>query len=220
MLIENQVFNKYRCILSALEDYGFTFDGSNYKFEKEFLNNDFKEIVNISKDGNVTGKVIELALDEEYTNLRLETLNGAFVNEVRDAYKEVLIDIRDKCFTKDVFVYPQSNRIAKAIKRTYGDDAEFLWEDDDSGVFRNKNSNKWYGIVMHINKSKLCDEDKDIEAMNIKLDPKEIDELVKKEGFYRAYHMNKKYWLTIALDDSVEDERILDLIKKSYELVS
>ena len=220
MLIENQVFNKYRCIVSTLQGYGFSFDGSNYKFEKDFLNNEFKAIINISKEGTVTGKVIELALNEEYTNLRLETLNGAFVNEVRDAYTKVLLDIRDKCFTKDVFIYPQSNRIAKAIKRIYGDDPEFLWEDDDSGVFRNKNSNKWYGIVMHINKSKLCDEDKDIEAMNIKLDPKEIDELVKKEGFYRAYHMNKKYWLTIALDDSVEDERILDLIKKSYELVS
>ena len=218
--INSQVFNKYKCVFSTLQNYGFSFDGSNYIFEKDFLNGDFKAIISISKEGNITGKVIEIALDEEYTNIWLETLNGAFVNEVRDAYRKVLEDIRDNCFTKDVFIYPQSNRIAKAIKSIYGDDPEFLWEDDDSGVFRNKKSTKWYGIIMHINKSKLCDENKDIEAMNIKLDPKEIDELVKENGFYRAYHMNKKYWITISLDDVVDDTRIMELINQSYELVS
>ena len=218
-MIENQVFDKYKCIFNNLQNYGFSFDGLNYIFEKDFLNNDFKAIISISKNGDINGKVIEIAIGDEYTNLRLETLNGAFVNEVREEYKKILLDIRDNCFTSQPFVYDQSNRITKEIKKIYGDAPEFLWEDDDSGVFRNKKSNKWYGIIMHINKSKLCDEDKDIEAMNIKLNPSEIDELVKMDGFYRAYHMNKKYWITISLDETLDDKVILDLIDKSYKLV-
>ena len=218
-MIENQVFDKYKCIFNNLQNYGFSFDGSNYIFEKDFLNNDFKAIISISKNGDINGKVIEIAIGDEYTNLRLETLNGAFVNEVREEYKKILLDIRDNCFTSQPFVYDQSNRITKEIKKIYGDAPEFLWEDDDSGVFRNKKSNKWYGIIMHINKSKLCDEDKDIEAMNIKLNPSEIDELVKMDGFYRAYHMNKKYWITISLDETLDDKVILDLVDKSYKLV-
>ena len=55
-----------------------------------------------------------------------------------------------------------------------------------------------------------------VEVMNIKLDPSEIDELVKEDGFYRAYHMNKKYWITIILDGTVPTERIMELIEESH----
>ncbi len=218
-MIENKVFDKHKCLFNSLQNYGFVFDGSNYIFEKLFLNDEFKAIISISKLGDVKGKVIEVALNDEYTNLRLETLNGAFVNEVREEYANILLDICKHCFTTQPFIYEQSNRIAKEIEKAYGDLPEFLWEDDDSGVFRNKKANKWYGIIMHINKKKLCSEDKDIEAMNIKLNPKEIDELVNNDGFYRAYHMNKKYWITISLDETLEDKIILNLIDKSYKLV-
>ena len=219
-MIETEIFNNYKCVFNTLIEYGFSFINETYTFNKTFLNNEFQTIINISKQGIVTGKVIELAIGEEYTNIRLETLNGAFVNEVREAYREILLDIRDKCFTSQPFTHVQANRIAKAIKKIYGDDPEFLWEDDDSGVFRNKKSKKWYGIIMHINKSKLCDENKDVNVMNIKLDPKKIDEVVNKDGFYRAYHMNKKYWITISLDETLKDDVILSLIDESYNLVN
>ena len=218
-MIETEVFDKYKCLFNNLLDYGFQLDNDVYVITKTFLNNDFKAIISISKQGKVTGKVIELAFNEEYTNLRLETLNGAFVNEVREAYRELLLDIRKNCFTSQPFTHVQANRITKEIKKIYGDDPEFLWEDDDSGVFRNKKSGKWYGIIMHVNKNKVCSEDKDVNLMNIKLDPKKIDELVEKDGFYRAYHMNKKYWITLSLDETLKDDVILSLIEESYNLV-
>jgi predicted DNA-binding protein (MmcQ/YjbR family) len=34
-----------------------------------------------------------------------------------------------------------------------------------------------------------------------------------------GYHLNKRHWNTVALDDSVPDEELLDLIDHSYELV-
>ena len=51
--------------------------------------------------------------------------------------------------------------------------------------------------------------------MNVKLDKDEITELLKTRGFYPAYHMNKKNWITILLDDTISDEVIMCLIEKS-----
>ena len=35
-----------------------------------------------------------------------------------------------------------------------------------------------------------------------------------------AYHLNKRHWLTITIDNSVPDALVTDLIKGSYELVA
>ena len=53
--------------------------------------------------------------------------------------------------------------------------------------------------------------------MNIKLLPEKITELLKRKGFYPAYHMNKKNWITIILDETLEDEEIMGYIRKSHQ---
>ena len=37
---------------------------------------------------------------------------------------------------------------------------------------------------------------------------------------YPAYHMNKKHWYTIFLNDLVPDDEIIGMVEKSYELVN
>ena len=41
---------------------------------------------------------------------------------------------------------------------------------------------------------------------------------MEKNGYYPAYHMNKKNWISIILDDNLSDEDIIDLISKSYNM--
>ena len=50
------------------------------------MNNTFKADIYINNEGQVLGKVIELELNEEYTNFRMENAIGEFVNTVRDEY--------------------------------------------------------------------------------------------------------------------------------------
>ena len=38
----------------------------------------------------------------------------------------------------------------------------------------------------------------------------------KENGFYPAYHMNKKSWITVVLDETLKDATIMELIEKSY----
>ena len=55
-----------------------------------------------------------------------------------------------------------------------------------------------------------------MEAVNLKHD--QVADLLSKKGIYPAFHMNKRYWLSLALDDSLQDEEALELIEKSWNL--
>ena len=206
-----EVFKKSKVNTKTLSKYGFIKNNNIYTYTKDILD-DFKLIVEINEEVSI--KVIDKDLDEEYTAIYVES-EGTFVNTVKEEVLKVLLDIKDKCFIESYFIYPQSNRITNLIKKEYGNIPEFLWEDYEGAVFRN--NDKWYGIIMHINKNKISNEDKDIEVLNIKLNEKEIEVLLTKKGYYKAYHMNKKSWISIPLDDTLNDKEIFELIKKSHK---
>lgn len=54
------------------------------------MNGEFHVILSVSKEGNVTSEVIDKMNNEEYVQLRPEHFNGAYVNTVRDAYRQLL----------------------------------------------------------------------------------------------------------------------------------
>ena len=218
MTIEEELFRKTKIDFEKISEYGFKKDKSLYKYSKNIMNNTFKVDIEINNDGIVKGKVYDLTFGDEYTNFRIEDSTGSFVGQIRDEFKNLLKDIRSNCFTREAFIYEQSNRITKAIKKKYGDEPEFEWEKFPRyATFRNRDSKKWYGIIMNIDKSKLGESSTGkIEIVDIKLEQNEIECLLKQDGFYPAYHMNKKNWITIILNDTISDEKIMSLIEKSY----
>jgi predicted DNA-binding protein (MmcQ/YjbR family) len=215
MHIEDEIFKKSIVNYSKLIPYGFNKD---CVLEKPMLNNKFKAIITINNDGILSGKIIDLQVNEEYSNFRTD-MAGQFVNKVKEEYISILEDIKTNCFITNYFVSNQANRITKHIQDKYHNLPEFLWDNDDSGVFRKSSTNKWYGIIMNISFSKLDNKPGKVEVLNIKLDEKKIVELIKKEGYYPAYHMNKKSWISIVLNDTLTDDEITTLIDKSYNLV-
>ena len=62
--------------------------------------------------------------------------------------------------------------------------------------------------------------DDEIEAINVKIDPKELNQIVDNNKYFRAYHMNKKMWTTIVLDGRLPTQEILKRIENSYDLVA
>lgn len=220
MNIEEEVFLKAHVDFNKLEKYGFVKNDKAYFFSKNFLNDSFKAEIIIDESGKVNGKVYDLLIEDEYTSFRVEKNLGEFVNKVRDEYISILEGIKENCFVKDSFASKQANKITKYIKEKYQDNPEFLWEKFPSiGVFRNKNNDKWYGIIMNVNKAKLTQGSGEVEVLNVKLEEDEIKDLLKQKGYYEAYHMNKKNWISIILDDDLDDETIYALIDKSYELI-
>ena len=170
----------------------------------------------VDNDGKVTSKVYDLLLEDEYFNFRIETQTGEFVSKVREEYQKILMDIKEKCFTSLDFISDQANRISKLIHETYHDKPYFAWEDENA-IFRNSENLKWYGLIMHIDRSKLEKGSTfKVNVLNVKLDKDKIVKLLEKKGYYKAYHMNKTYWISIILDDTLDDLEIMECIKESH----
>ena len=219
MNIENEIFKRTTVNYNNLLKYGFKKENNIYKYETTFFNNDFKAIIRVGDNGIVSGKVIDLQVDEEYTNIRTE-MSGEFVNNVRNSYKKILIDIKEKCFETNYFIFDQSNRINKYIKEKYNNDPEFLWDKSPGcAVYRNEINNKWYGLITNVDYSKLDNKSGEVEILNIKLDEDKIQKLLKQKVFYKAYHMNKTDWISIILNDTLKDDEIISLIDESYNLI-
>lgn len=213
-MIEDTIFKKCNLNINKLVDYGFIKDGNKYLYSKNILDDTFKVIITI-EDNKLSGKVIELDFNEEYNNFRLES-TGEFNTKIKEEYISILNEIKNNCYTEKYFNSNQANRITKLIFDKYQDNPVFPWH-DDNGVFKNPRNDKWYGLIMNINKNKLDDDDKEVNIINVKLDEKEILKLLEHNGYYKAYHMNKKNWITIILDDTLQDEEIMNLIIKSHE---
>jgi len=86
-------------------------------------------------------------------------------------------------------------------------------------VLRNAESDKWFALIMDVPRAKIgLGGDDIVDILDIKCDPNEVGDLRKKEGYLRAYHMNKEHWVTILLDGTVPLQDITHLMDKSYEL--
>ena len=219
MNIEEEIFKKGNFQEEKLIKYGFKRKNNKYILKKTFLNNSFQTEIEISNN-KLTGKVFDLDINEEYTNLRTNS-KGEFAGKVRDAYKEILLNIKENCFKENTFLNPQTNRINNYIKEKYKDNPEFLWSKFPGyAIYRNKNNEKWYSIIMNISSNKLDKDIGEVEIINIKLNENKKINLLKKEGFYKAYHMNKKDWISIILNDTLEDKEIFSLIDESYEIIN
>jgi predicted DNA-binding protein (MmcQ/YjbR family) len=97
--------------------------------------------------------------------------------------------------------------------------ADYPFEDDlVTGVFRHE-SGKWFALAMNISERKLgAVGEGRVDVVNLKCSPEVIESLVGIEtGIYRAYHMNKTHWLTVALSQC-DDDTVLWLLGISYDL--
>ncbi len=109
--------------------------------------------------------------------------------------------------------------ITQYISDTYHAAPEYLWKSYPSyAIFRRKDNEKWFAIVMDVDREKLglSGEGRE-DVLNVKLaDPVFLQMLLNQSGYLPAYHMSKAHWITILLDGTVSVEKICGLIDGSY----
>ncbi|WP_440895585.1 MmcQ/YjbR family DNA-binding protein [Amphibacillus sp. Q70] len=112
--------------------------------------------------------------------------------------------------------------ILNYAKEKYSTKPDYPWRKfPNYAVLRHDNNNKWYGLLMDVDKSKLqIDGNGKVEILNVKCDPGLADSLREEEGILPAYHMNKEHWLSIVLDGSVSNKEIFSLLDLSYDLTT
>ena len=59
-----------------------------------------------------------------------------------------------------------------------------------------------------------------IDVLNVKNTPEKIKDLIDFKHYFPAYHMNKKYWISILLDSTIELSSVIELLDESYEIVN
>ncbi len=223
MTIEQKVFSRRRFSTKKLSEYGFKDMGTCWSLSGEFLDGDFTAEIRVYENGSVQGRVIDNMMGEEYIPLRMPNYTGAFVGSVREAYEELLLDIADKCCAEVSFVSDQSNRIAALILDRYSVEPDFPWDEGEqnpAGVFRHGGNNKWFGLIMNIDRRHLDKGagEETVDVINLKADENRTAALHKIKGIYPAYHMNHSRWISVVLDDTLDDRDVMDLVDESFRL--
>lgn len=214
-----EIFKSYQFNQEKAHTYGFVENGGVWTYSYELLQGDFIMTVFITSD-DVTFQVFDQETGDLYPQVHMESLRGSFVASVREACMEILYQIRKACFEVQDFICPQTKRIVTQVQEKYGNQLEYLWEKSpDTAVLRHEGNQKWYAVLMKISWDKLeKGREGQVEAVNLKHD--QVADLLSKNGIYPAFHMNKRYWISVALDDTLSDEEVLEVIEKSWNLTT
>lgn len=199
-------FVNYQVDYGKLKEYGFIIKNNEYIFNKQLNDNLTMKII-INKD--ISLYIFDRDFNDECLNYELSYLKNMWVNYVND--------IKEKCFILVKYNNKQALEIDNYIKEKYKIDAEFMFSKfPHFGVY--KINNKWFSMIMDID-YRLIDKNKSGQVYVINLKNDNVENLINEKCFYKAYHMNKKYWISICLDDEVDINKIFSLIDKSFELV-
>lgn len=105
------------------------------------------------------------------------------------------------------------------IEETFGAAGERLFAKYPTfRVFRHNGNRKWFAVLMELPREKLGMSGGNIQVVNVKCDTRLIGSFRQETGIYPAYHMSKAHWLTVALDGTVDADKIRFLIQMSYDL--
>ena len=212
-----EIFKSYQFNQEKARAYGFLESSGVWTYSCQILQGDFYMAVSITPD-NVSFQVFDQETGDLYPQVHMESMRGNFVGSVREACLEILYQIRKACFDVQDFICPQTKRIMDQVQEKYGNQLEYLWEKSpDTAVLRHEDSKKWYAVLMRIPWDRL-DKGREglVEAVNLKHDC--VADLLSQKGIYPAFHMNKRYWISLALDDSLSDDDVLDLLEISWNL--
>ena len=214
-----EIFKAYQFNSKKAKEYGFIENQGVWTYSLTILKGDFLMKI-IVEDSDLTFQVFDQETGELYPQVHMESMRGTFVGSVREACLEELFDIRKACFEVQKFLCPQTKRIMALVQEKYGNQLEYLWEKSPgTAVLRHEDNQKWYAILMRIPWDRL-DKGREglVEAVNLKHD--QVADLLSQMGIYPAFHMNKRYWISIPLDDTLTDEKVLELFERSWFLTS
>ena len=201
-----------------LKSFGFFESDGLLSIKKKIAGGEFYTCIRISEK-TVVAEVFETLTDEKYVLFDVISAKGEFVGHIRAEVQSLIEEIREKCFdTQDI-----RKKYIDFLYSEFSETGDMPWSDDgdvSSTVYRCSNG-KWFALVMEIKFKNLgFESDERVWAVNLKADAEKIPGITDKKSIFPAYHMNKKYWITVLLTSVTDFENLCNLTKRSYELVS
>lgn len=201
--------------IDGLLSYGFVKSLDGYVFERHLDGYPF--FIRISIHGlDMTCQLMDDSLFEEFEAVDASLFPNPYVASLDEVYQKEIDTILDSCMKK---VKNQTERIAEYLFLRYQDKPEFLWKKfPEDSIVRRKDNRKWYALFLLVEAGKL---QLDGDAFYPLLDLRGEESQIEKEDnrlFFPGYHMNKKHWYSVVLDERMDDEKIQELIDISYRL--
>ena len=211
------IFKDRKVNFEKLLNFGFQKEDNKYIYKTFLMDGDFRLTICIEMPDKFHTELLEVESDEIYT-LHLSDAQGTFVGQIRDEYNAVLEQIRENCFDNNVFKFDYSYKVIDYAKEKYNDEIEYLWEKfPDNGIVRRKDNKKWYLAILTVKKSVFgFDSEERVEVIDLRSSDVEND--IKQKNIYPGYHMNKKHWISIILDGSMDIKDIYKKIDDSYKI--
>lgn len=206
----------------SLMAFGFQIQQQGYQYRENFMNNQFQAIIHIDKTGALTGKVWDLDMQTEYINFRLPQQVGEFVAKVRQDYAKILQKIAEQCFVPHIKYSRQAQRIMAQLPNP-----DFPFKQyPHYAAYRSAINQKWYALLLPITYAQLDftrhkpkDLSQEVDILNVKVKPDLLPDCLLQAGIYPSYHMNKRHWISISLDEQMSDKEILQWLNTSRALV-
>ena len=207
--LTNRIIN-----LDAFINYGFYNTDNNLSMKVHLASFPFTAFY-ILKDKILECHLIDDAFNDDYELVDIVSANG-YSKQVNEEYEAITNDIISRCTVK---TKSQVERIIEYTTNHYKDELEHLWvKFPDDSIIRKKENQKWYCLFMKVEAQKLgLKENKIYDVIDLRGNEKKINSIDNKIIF-PGYHMNKKHWFTLILDERISDNEIYSMIEESYSL--
>lgn len=213
------IFRSAKIKKDTLEAAGFTTtDSEIFSLKMPVANGTFIADITLSLAAEMlNAHLFDSETNEKYALFDVPNAHGAFVASLREEVQKLIDTLRSKCFeTNDL-----KEKYIAYLKSHFNTQPDFPWSDTpDYCVFRCPNQ-KWFALVMKIKYRQLgLSGNEEVWVVNIKADSDTRPNLIDKKSIFPAWHMNKKYWITVLLTASTDFKKLCELTLKSYGLVN
>ena len=161
--------------------------------------------------------IVKDEFHERYSLFDVTTTNSKIAQQLRQEAEEMVFQW---CYSVDTSLVALKEQWNRWILEHITPYSAMPFKKSAAIVYNTKENGKWYALMMEIPFSKLgITSDEIALTLNVKIPPEEKEILLQEEGVFEAYHMNKKHWISIALNVCKDEAFIQKCIVNSYKCV-
>ena len=209
---------KYNLTEEQLTKFGFLRDSVGLYLNKDILNNEFRVEIRVVEETFVI-EVYDNNFKEIYPLFSVDSAVGEIVTNVRDEVEIILKEILELSDNTEA-IY---NEIIKYIKKKYSSTMVKPFRSNPNIKAFVTDKNKWYALILDVEYNKL-NKDSSIESkvkiINLKHNTDHIPKIINERNIFPSYHMSKKHWISVVMDNNMDLNYLMQLIDISYNLVN
>ena len=209
---------KYNLTENQLTKCGFLRDNIGLYLNKDILNKEFRvEIRVVDKAFEI--EVYDNNFNEIYPLFSVDSAVGELVTNVRDEVEIIIKEILTLSDNTEK-IY---NEIIKYINKKYSITMVKTFKSNPNIKAFVTDKNKWYALILDVEYNKL-NKDSSIESkvkiINLKHNTDHIPKIINERNIFPSYHMSKKHWISVVMDNNMDLNYLMQLIDISYNLVN